>query len=62
MDYSSKSIIKLLEGNGWCFDRQRGSHKIFIKEGSRPIVVPCHGGKDINPNTYRAILKQAGLK
>ena len=58
-----KEIIRLIEKDGWMFERQTGSHKIFkhpIKKGI--VVVPEHGKEDIKMGTYNSILKQAGLK
>lgn len=59
-----KKLIKLIEDNGWCFVRQKGSYKVYkhkTKEGI--VVVPDHGqNKDIQLGTENSILKQAGLK
>lgn len=55
-------VIKLIEKDGWEFNRQKGSHKIFkhpIKRGI--VVVPEHGKKDIPPGTLKSIKRQAGL-
>lgn len=63
MSITCTEIIKLLESNGWFFVRQKGSHKIFKKEGERlTIVVPDHGNKDLPKGTAMSILKAAGLK
>lgn len=59
----AKDVIKILEADGWIFDRQKGSHKIFkhpLKKGI--VVVPDHGKEDIKIGTLNSILKQAGLK
>lgn len=59
-----REIIKLIEADGWNFQRQKGSHKIYkhpIKKGI--VVLPDHGGNsDIKKGTENSILKQAGLK
>jgi len=53
----------LLEKDGWLFDRQTGSHKIFKHSSKKGIVViPEHGKEDIKPGTLNSIFKQAGLK
>ncbi len=54
-----RDLIKKLEAAGYKADRN-GDHAIYEKEGSRPVQVPRH--REINENTARAILKQAGLK
>ena len=38
--------VPRLEADGFCFDRQEGSHRIYVKIGvPRPLVIP----------TYRAV-------
>ncbi len=59
-----REIIKLIEDDGWNFQRQKGSHKIYkhpVKMGI--VVLPDHGNNsDIKRGTQKSILKQAGLK
>lgn len=59
----AKDLIKLIEKDGWYFERQNGSHKIF-KHPHKPgiLVIPEHGKEDIKPGTFNSIIKQAGLK
>jgi predicted RNA binding protein YcfA (HicA-like mRNA interferase family) len=57
----AKELVKLLEGEGFVFVRQSGSHAIFKKPGNKIIVVPIHS-KDIPTGTLNGILKDAGLK
>jgi predicted RNA binding protein YcfA (HicA-like mRNA interferase family) len=35
----------LLEAKGYQLVRVRGSHHVFAKPGSRPLVIPVHHGK-----------------
>ncbi len=59
----ASEVIKLIEGAGWYWVRQRGSHQIFKhKELSANIAVPVHGKDDLKPGTLNDILKTAGLK
>ena len=58
---TAKQIVKMLEEYGWKFDRIKGSHHVFIKEGCRPIPVPFHGNGDLG-NFGKDILKEAGIK
>ena len=54
-----RDLIKKLEKAG--YKRERNSdHIIYEKEGSRPVQVPHK--REINENTARAILRDAGLK
>jgi predicted RNA binding protein YcfA (HicA-like mRNA interferase family) len=56
-------VIKLIEKAGWYQIRQRGSHRIFKRDGeSNIITIPEHGKEDLKPGTLNSILKTAGLK
>lgn len=54
-----RDLIKKLTSAGYQLDRD-GEHSIYEKEGSRPVQIPKH--KEINENTARAILRDAGLR
>ncbi|MGO9272469.1 MAG: type II toxin-antitoxin system HicA family toxin [Terriglobia bacterium] len=58
-----RELIRLLEQNGWCLARTRGSHRQF-QHSNKPGTVTVAGktGVDVPPGTLNAILKQAGLK
>lgn len=62
MPITPKEIEKLLIKNGFVFQRQKGSHKIFYNStNKRMVVVPMHA-KDLKKGTEQKILKDAGLK
>jgi len=58
-----RSVIKLLEEDGWQLKRTRGSHRQFWHQ-QKPGTVTVAGkpGLDLPPGTLNSILKQAGLK
>lgn len=56
----AREIIKALEGAGFVFIRQKGSHRIYVK-GNLGITVPFHN-HDLKIGTLRHIIKQSGLK
>jgi predicted RNA binding protein YcfA (HicA-like mRNA interferase family) len=60
--YSSRQVIAALEGNGFDFVSQRGSHVKYRTGGSptRTVIVPA-GRKQIPRGTFRSILRQSGL-
>jgi predicted RNA binding protein YcfA (HicA-like mRNA interferase family) len=62
MPLSGKQLIRLFEENGWTLDRIQGSHHIMEKPGFRPVPIPVHGNRDLQPHFIKLILKQAGLK
>ena len=60
-----RDLIKLIEADGWQFDRQNGSHKMYTHPAKPgPVVVPAGGkaGQDVPAGTLNSILRQAGLK
>ena len=58
-----RDVIRLVESDGWVFDRQKGSHRQYkhvIKRGV--VTIPGHKRSDIHPKTLNSILNQSGLK
>ncbi len=55
----AKEVARILEKIGFKFVRQKGSHKIFIKE-NLAITVPFHT-KPLKKGTLFQIIKQTGL-
>jgi predicted RNA binding protein YcfA (HicA-like mRNA interferase family) len=53
-----EQVIKGLEGNGFRFVKQRGSHRKYKKDG-RTVIVPMH--YEVAKGTLMSILEQAGL-
>lgn len=59
--YTAKVIFRLLEQNGFVFDRASGSLQIYmLPDGSKRVIVPLHN-KDLPKGTLHSILKQAGI-
>ena len=56
-------VIELLEANGWVYQRTKGDHRIFKKDGARrPIPIPGNRNDDVPPGVLNAILRESGLK
>lgn len=55
-----KEVIHALERAGFVFERQKGSHRIYVKD-SRGVVVPYHS-QDLRQGTLKHIIKQSGLE
>lgn len=55
-------VIELLEANGWRYDRTKGDHHIYVKQGKRSLPVPGNRNDDIPKGTLNSILRGAGLK
>ena len=58
-----REIVKIIEKDGWCLQRTRGSHQQYTHP-SKPGTLTIAGkpNKDIPKGTLNSILKQAGLK
>lgn len=58
-----RDVIRLIEKDGWQFERQRGSHRIY-RHPSKPgsVTVAGHRSKDMPTGTLENILWQSGLK
>lgn len=57
-----KEIIKLITSDGWFIVKTRGDHRQFkhpTKKGK--VTVPGKLSDDLDPNTAKSILIQAGL-
>lgn len=54
-----RDLIKLLEKDGWKFDRNGGNHDVFIK-GNKAEMIPRH--TEIAENLAKAIIKRNNLK
>lgn len=61
--YSVRLVIKVLEGKGFFFVSQSGSHAKYRKEGLPTLtaIIPTHE-KEIRYGTFRSILRQAKLR
>jgi predicted RNA binding protein YcfA (HicA-like mRNA interferase family) len=58
-----REVIKLIERDGWRFERQRGSHRIY-RHPTKPGTVTIAGGRgrDMPVGTLENVLWQAGMK
>lgn len=56
-------MIRILEDDGWAWERTRGSHRVY-SHAAKPgiVVVPGKLGRDLPLGTERSIRKQAGLR
>lgn len=58
-----KTLVKLLEQNGWYFQRHgKGDHDVYKHPAISETIVIDTGANDIPKGTLNKILKQAKLK
>jgi len=59
---NARDVIRAVECAGFLFDRQSGSHAIYIHPTSkRRTVIPIHGNKIINKPLLRSIIDDLGI-
>lgn len=59
---SGKEFANLLERKGWVLRRIKGSHHIYVKEGTPVrISVPLHGNKPLKIGLLKHFMKVAGI-
>ena len=58
----SRTLIKMLEKDGWALVATRGSHHQFKHPRKAGRVMVPHPKKDLPLGTVKSVLKQAGLK
>jgi predicted RNA binding protein YcfA (HicA-like mRNA interferase family) len=57
-----RELVRLLETNGFCLVREKGSVRYYGKtDVARLIRLDYHGSKEIPTGTCHAIMKAAGL-
>ena len=55
-----REVIKALERAGFILARQKGSHRIYVKN-RLGVTIPYHN-KDLKLKTLKHIIKQSGLE
>lgn len=55
---TAKDVIRVLEKAGFSFVRQKGSHRIYVRDAVG-VTIPSHSG-DLRKATLHKIIKQAG--
>ena len=57
----AKRVLAALERMGWRVSRQRGSHKVLVREGWQNYEFAFHEGEEIGPRMLSKIAKHTGL-
>lgn len=59
---SAREVIRAAERLGFTFDRQKGSHAVYLcASDRRRLVIPMHKGRDLKPGTLRGLIDDMGL-
>jgi len=57
-----REVIRKLEKSGWTHVRTTGFHRIFRNPDGQTTVVSGKLGDEVRPGTWRAILRQTGIR
>ena len=61
---TARQLIAVAEKIGFVFDRQKGSHAVYVRtseHGSVRIVVPVHQGRTLKRGTLHGLIDDMGL-
>lgn len=59
---TARDVIRVAEKAGFGFDRQKGSHAVYLRlSDMRRLVIPMHKGRDLKPGTLRGLIDDMGL-
>ena len=57
---SGKTVMKVLENQGWFLNNSNGRHRVFVRfDRDGHVTVPDH--KELQVGTLRSIIKQSGM-
>ena len=58
----ARDVIRVAEKLGFNFDRQSGSHAVYLRAADRRrLVIPVHKGRDLKTGTLRGLIDDMGL-
>lgn len=58
----ARQVIAALQKIGWRVARQRGSHRILVKEGRPNFVFAFRDSEEIGPRMLARIARHTGLR
>ena len=58
----ARQVLAALQRSGWRTTRQRGSHRVLVKEGRPNFVVAFHDREEIGPKMLARIARHTGLR
>jgi len=58
----ARELLAALHRIGWRIARQRGSHRVLIKDGQPKFVFAFHDSDEIGPKMLARIARHTGLR
>ncbi len=62
METNSRKLLKMLEGDGWLIERQKGDHVTLKHRDSDKLITLTHPKKDLPVGLVRNIYRIAGWR
>jgi predicted RNA binding protein YcfA (HicA-like mRNA interferase family) len=59
---SARRVLAALQKIGWRIARQRGSHRVLVKEGRPNFVFAFHKAEELGPRMLSRIARHTGLR
>ena len=59
---AARDVVRVAEKLGFTFDRQGGSHAVYLRVSDHGrVVIPMHEGRDLRPGTLRGLIHDMGI-
>jgi len=58
----ARRVLAALQRTGWRIARQRGSHRVLVKEGRPNFVFAFYDGEEIGSKMLARIARHTGLR
>jgi predicted RNA binding protein YcfA (HicA-like mRNA interferase family) len=58
---TAREVVRLVEAQGFRFDRQEGSHAVFYRSDGRRVTIPMHSTRTIGVGLLLQILRDADI-
>ena len=58
---TAREVVRLVEAQGFRFDRQEGSHAVFFHPDGRRVTIPMHSARTVGVGLLLQILRDADI-
>ena len=58
----ARRVLAALQRIGWRIERQRGSHRVLVKQGAPNFIFAFHDREEIGPRMLARIARHTGLR
>ncbi|HEX73360.1 MAG TPA: type II toxin-antitoxin system HicA family toxin [Candidatus Hydrogenedentes bacterium] len=58
---TARATVQIVEAEGFRFDRQKGSHAVYLHSDGRRVTIPMHANRTLGPGLLLQILRDADI-